>query len=147
MIKKILKWTVVVALGLPIASLAYLGLTRESTNARVAQEIRQIPQGERAARTMLITLSDGRLYPVNYLREGNEVFVGIDGRWWREFLGDGQRVVLLIQGENLSGHARTVLDKPGYKADIFSRLRPTAPDWLPDWLNGKLAVITLDNGK
>ena len=28
--------------------------------------------------------------------------------------------------------------------DVFARLRPKAPDWLPDWLNGMLVVITLD---
>ena len=27
--------------------------------------------------------------------------------------------------------------------DVFARLRPAAPEWLPDWLNGKLVVISL----
>jgi hypothetical protein len=40
-------------------------------NARDVAEIQANPQGERAARTMVITLADGRIYPVNYLREGN----------------------------------------------------------------------------
>jgi hypothetical protein len=146
MIMKILKWTVILLLSLLVAGAAYLSLTRESTNASVVEELRQNPQGERATRTMLITLSDGRMYPVNYLREANLVFMGIDGRWWREFLGEGQPVGLSIQGENFSGHALTVLDRPEYKADVFSRLRPAAPAWLPDWLNGKLVVITLDDG-
>ena len=26
---------------------------------------------------------------------------------------------------------------------VFLKLRPTAPKWLPAWLNGKLVVITL----
>ena len=37
----------------------------------------------------------------------------------------------------------TKLDDPDYIKDIFSRLRPTVPKWLPDALNGKLVVITL----
>ena len=83
------------------------------------------------------------MYPVNYLREGNLVFMGIDGRWWREFLDEGAPVEMLIRGERLAWHARTILDDPGYKADVFGRLRPTVPEWLPDWLNGKLVVISL----
>ena len=42
-----------------------------------------------------------------------------------------------------TGHARTVLDDPDYTADVFSRLRPTVPGWLPSWLNAKLVVVTL----
>jgi hypothetical protein len=93
---------------------------------------------------MLLTLQDGRMYPVNYLHEKNLVFMGIDGRWWREFLDEGQPVEMLIMGESFSGHAVTVLDDPAYTNDVFKRLRPTVPKWLPDWLNGKLVVITLD---
>ena len=71
--------------------------------------------------------------------------MGIDGRWWREFVGAGQPVSMYIRGETLTGHAVAKLDDPAYTADIFSRLRPTAPAWLPDWLNGKLVVITLSS--
>ena len=119
--------------------------TRDAYNAKVAEEIRVNPQGARAQRSMLVTLEDGRIYPVNYLREDGFVYMGIDGRWWRAFLDEGQRVELLLQGETLSGHALTILDDPERTADVFSRLRPTAPAWLPDWLNGKLVVITLSN--
>ena len=30
-------------------------------------------------------------------------------------------------------------------SDVFARLRPRAPGWLPAWLNGKLVVITLQS--
>ena len=93
---------------------------------------------------MLLTLADGTMYPVNYLKEDPLVFMGIDGLWWREFRGDGAPVTMLIRGEVLSGHAKVVLDDQAYVDDIFARLRPTAPEWLPDWANGKLVVITLD---
>lgn len=138
----ILKWA---GLGLLVLAIAFVGYRYsriDDVNARVAAEIRANPDGERAAKTMLLTLSDGRMYPVNYLREDGLVFMGIDGRWWREFVGEGQPVTMFIKGEAFRGHAVTKLDDPAYKADIFSRLRPTVPKWLPDFLNGKLVVIT-----
>ena len=141
---KILLWIVGVLVVMVLCALAYGSLTRDSTNARVAEEIRQNPDGDRAARTMLLTLEDGTMYPVNFLHEGNEVFMGIDGRWWRVFVDEGQRVSMFIKGETYTGHAVAVLDRPEYQKDIFSRLRPTVPKWLPDALNGKLVVITLD---
>lgn len=139
----VLKWMAISIVGLLVVLVGYQAMTRDATNARVAEEIRQHPNGELARRTMLITLPNGREYPVNYLHEGDQVFMGVDGRWWREFLGDGQPVVTLIRGESLTGHARTVLNNPEVVKDVFSRLRPTVPGWLPDWLNGKLVVITL----
>ncbi|MEL0047831.1 MAG: hypothetical protein VW867_04220 [Gammaproteobacteria bacterium] len=106
-------------------------------------EIKTNPQGDRAARTMIVTLADGRIYPVNYLREGDRVFMGIDGRWWRVFQGQGQSVDMLIKNQRLSGHGRVVLDNQEYVDQVFARLRPKAPSWLPAWLNGKLVVIEL----
>jgi len=138
-----LKWIGLGLLVLVVLVVGYRLATIDATNARVAEEIRSNPDGERAQRTMLLTLADGRMYPVNYLREEDLVFMGIDGRWWREFVDDGQPVEMFIQGERLYGHAKTVLDNPDYTADVFTRLRPTAPSWLPAWLNGKLVVITL----
>ena len=133
------------ALGLVvlIGLLAWLPQRTQQVNAQVLEEIRTNPQGARAARSMIITLADGRIYPVNYLREDELVFMGIDGRWWRAFQGSGEPVEMLIQGQRLSGHAQVVLDDPEYVVDVFARLRPKVPSWLPLWLNGKLVVITL----
>ena len=47
-------------------------------NARVISEIQMHPSSERALETMVMTLADGTGYPVNYLWEGDLVFVGID---------------------------------------------------------------------
>ena len=47
-------------------------------NARVISEIPMHPSSERAPETMVMTLADGTVYPVNYLWEGDSVFVGID---------------------------------------------------------------------
>ena len=140
---QVLKWAAIVIVSLIVLLVGYRAVTVDATNARVAEQIRADPGGERAAKTMLLTLADGRMYPVNYLIEDNLVFMGIDGRWWREFEGDGQPVTMFIKGEEFTGHAVTKLDDPAYTADIFSRLRPTVPEWLPDWLNGKLVVIIL----
>lgn len=140
-----LKWIVIGVLIVCVVFIGYRIFGSDAVNVRVAEDIRANPQGERAKRAMLVTLADGRMYPVNYLREEGLVFMGIDGRWWREFVGEGQPVAMLIQGQKLTGHATTILDDPEYTEDVFSRLRPTAPDWLPDWLNGKLVVITLNS--
>jgi hypothetical protein len=139
-----------IALGLFVVAVAVLAIWLpqrvERTNASVIAEIQTNPGGERAVRSMVITLADGRVYPVNYLREGNLVFMGIDGRWWRAFQGAGQQVEMLIQGQRLTGLAKVELDDQAYIDEIFARLRPKVPSWLPDWLNGKLVAITLDNG-
>ena len=139
-----------IALGLIVITVATLAIwlpqRSERTNAGVITEIQTNPGGKLAARSMIITLADGRVYPVNYLREGNLVFMGIDGRWWRAFRGDGQQVEMLIQGQLLIGSARVELDDQAYIDEVFARLRPKVPSWLPDWLNGKLVVITLDSG-
>lgn len=114
-----------------------------TVDARVVKKIQTNPTGALAARTMVVTLNDGRIYPVNYLREGNLVFMGIDGFWWRAFEGAGQPVALLIKNEQFTGIAQVVRDDQAYVDDVFARLRPKVPDWLPDSLNGKLVVITL----
>ena len=139
-----LKWSFIVgALGALLIA-AYLLHAKFVTNPRVVEEILNRPEGARAGIVMLLTFPDGRQIPVNYLREGNKVFAGADGGWWRAVRDGGARVSMVIRGETLSGHAVAVLDDSDYTHDVFSRLRPTVPTWLPDWLNGKLVVITLD---
>ncbi len=140
-----LKWLGIVLLSLLVLAIGYRMLTVDDRNTAVADDIRNNPDGERARKSMLVDLPDGRMYPVNYLKEDNLVYMGIDGLWWREFRGEGAPVSMLIRGQRYTGHGRVVLDDPAYVDDVFSRLRPTAPAWLPDWLNGKLVVITLDN--
>ena len=46
------------------------------TNPRVARELREDPEGERAQKVMLLTLPSGRELPVNYLRDGDTVYAG-----------------------------------------------------------------------
>ena len=110
----------------------------------VVADIKANPMGKRAERVMLLTFPDGKMIPVNYLREGNRVYAGADGSWWRVIDGDGAAVSLLVQGETLEGHATVELEDQEFIDDVFSRLRPTAPEWLPDWANGKLVIIDLE---
>lgn len=142
---RFVKWflIVVIVLGL-LLGLASL-YARLVTNPKVVAELVNSPDGERAARVMLLTLPEGQVLPVNYLREDRLVFVGADGGWWRQFQPAGAAVTLMIKGVEYSGRARVVLDSPDYTAEIFSKLRPTAPAWLPAWLNGKLIVIELES--
>jgi len=143
---KIVIWGLAGALAiglLLVAGIAYYQIN--ITNPRMVGEIRNNPTGEAAGRAMLLTFPDGKTIPVNYLREGNKVFVGADGPWWRDFQQGGASVSLLVRGEMLKGHATSVLDDPSYTTDVFSRLRPAVPKWLPDWLNATLVVIEIDS--
>ena len=143
-----MKWILVsVAVAVGIAALFYLGgLAYYSlvVNDRVIKELAEYPNGERANTVMLMTLPDGQQIPMNYLREGNQVFAGADGRWWRALRDGDVPVTLLIKGEELKGKARVVLDDPAYTNDVFKRLRPNVPKWLPNWLNANLIVIDLE---
>ena len=116
----------------------------DTVNTRVMNEIRSDPFGERARKTMIVTLDDGRVYPVNFLREDGRVYMGIDGLWWRVFRGAGSRVQMEINDQIVTGTGVVILDDLARVDDVFSRLRPTVPEWLPRALNGKLVEITPD---
>ncbi len=105
----------------------------------MVRELREDPTGERAKQVMLLTLPSGKALPVNYLREGDTVYAAADFPWWRELRDGGGRGSVLIQGQTLEGRMRAVLDEPERRADVFSRLRPTAPLWA-----GTLIVIELE---
>jgi len=128
-----------------IVLLAAGGIYFSSTyNARVAKELKSSPEGERAAQVMLITFPDGHSTPVNYLREGNNVFAGSDFNWWKKVAGDGTSLKMLIKGEELEGIA-TVSDDMTYTYEVFKRLRPDAPKWASRLVGAKLVVIRLDD--
>ena len=139
-----LKWLAIVLGVLAVALIGLRVMSTLVTNPRVIEELNENPEGERAGIVMLLTFPDGRALPVNYLREGNLVFAGADGRWWRALRAGNVPVTLLIRGATLTGRARVVLDDPEYKRDVFLRLRPNVPKWLPEWLDAHLVVIDLD---
>jgi len=137
-----LKWTLI---SIGILSAALLAYNPLIGNPRVVAELRGNPEGERAGIVMLLELPDGRTLPVNYWREGNQVFAGADGRWWRTLRKGNAPVSLMIRGETLTGKAKVVFDDPAYKRRMFDRLRPKVPKWLPEWLDAQLVVIDLDD--
>jgi len=113
-------------------------------NARIADELKNNPTGQRATLVMLITFPDGRSTPVNYLREGDTVFAGSDFNWWKRISSDGTRLKMSIKGEELEGIA-TVSDDMTYTYEVFERLRPDAPVWASRLMGAKLVVIRLDS--
>ena len=138
------QWLVVVPAAVALAFVVLLAYALLIGNPRVARDIQDNPDGEQARRVMLLGLPGGRVLPVNYLREGNQVFAGADGPWWRAVRDGDAPVTVTIRGETLHGRARVVLDDPDYKRGVFERLRPTVPKWLPAWLDAHLVVIDLD---
>ena len=129
--------------GIGIAALALLAFGAwlygdRVANPRVMRELLEDPDGERARKVMLLTLPSGRRIPVNYWREGDRVFAGADGRWWRELVG-GAPVTVVVRGAELRGQGRAVTDDPDYTKRIFAELRPNA---LPGF--GTLVEIQLE---
>lgn len=123
-----------------LLAIGYYVYTAAIGNPRIARKILEEPDGELARKVMLLTLPSGKRYPVNYLRDGDLVFAGCDGRWWRELRGDGAPVSVHIRGRDLRGIARVVTDDPGYRERIFERLRPRSYRWI----GGKLIEIRLE---
>jgi hypothetical protein len=141
----ILKWTLIL-LGLLLLLVGgYTLYARTVVNERVVADITNNPEGDRAGIVMLLNLPTGKQIPVNYLRENGKVYAGADGSWWREIAPTGSPVQMMIRGESVPGVARVILDDQATVDDVFSRLRPTVPEWLPDWANGKLIEVRLDS--
>ena len=140
-----LKWMLILFGLLLVLVGGYILYSRTVVNERVVQEITTNPEGDRAGIVMLLNLPTGKQIPVNYLRENGKVYAGADGPWWREIAVTGSPVQVMIRGESLAGVARVILDDQAYVDDVFSRLRPTVPEWLPDWANAKLIEVRLDS--
>ncbi len=111
-------------------------------NPMVLQEIERNPNAFRAERTLILTLPTGERFPVNYLREGDVIYLGADGRWWRNFIEPGT-VSLFVRGDTVEGVARAVRDRPELRKRVFKILRPQLPSWLPQWVGGVLVQVDL----
>jgi hypothetical protein len=122
-----MKYVLIVVVALAALIAGYAVYMARVANPHVEHELREHPDGERARRVMLITLPSGRTLPVNYLREGNTVYAGADGRWWHELRGHGAPVELLVRGQALVGQARAIEDDADHRSSVFDRLRPSAP--------------------
>ena len=122
-----MKYLLIAMLALCLLAAGYGVYMARVANPSVERELRENPEGERARKVMLITLPSGRTLPVNYLREGDTIYAGADGRWWHELRGEGASVGLLVRGETLVGRARAIEDDPDHRSAVFDRLRPSAP--------------------
>ena len=115
-------------------------------NKRIISELEANPEGEKAARVMLISFPDGYRIPVNYLREGATVFAGSDFGWWKRIANEGTEVNLLVKGESLEGLATVSADET-YTYGVFERLRPDAPTWASRLVGAKLIIIDIADKK
>lgn len=134
-----MKWlAIALATGIAIflASAAY---SVWFANPRVVRELREKPDGERAHKVMILTLPSGKSLPVNYLRDGDTVYCAADFPWWRELKDDPGPGSVFIRGETLRGQVHVVLDDPERRAEVFARLRPSAPSF-----TGTLVVIDIE---
>lgn len=145
-----MKWFFGLLAGLLLLIAGYLVYAKMVYNPQVVARLQSEPNSVLAARVALLSLADGKQIPVNYLREENLVFLGADGSWWRSLQsppngesGEGPQVSLLIKGVQLTGSVRVELQDQEYIDQIFARLRPNVPSWLPHWLNGKLVIVSL----
>lgn len=129
--------------ALAVVAVAYVLYAMLLVNPRVIASLQNEPDSAQAARVLVLTFPDGKQIPVNYLEENGAIYLGADGGWWRKFENGGAPVTVLLRGVERRGHAIAITDDPARTADVFSRLRPTAPEWLPAWLNGTLIVIEL----
>jgi len=129
-----------IAIGAIVAlGVGYWVYTVQFANPRVVRELIEHPEGKRAQRVMLVTLPSGRRIPVNYFREDPFVYAAADGTWWKELVGTGFPVTLLVRGETLTGMARAILDNPAYTQRVFEKLRPDAIEGF-----GSLIEIRID---
>jgi hypothetical protein len=133
-------WIASITVGtIVVLALGYWLYMSQIANPRVVRELIEHPDGERAGRVMLVTLPSGRRIPVNYFRADPFVYAAADGSWWKELVGVGSAVTLVVRGETLAGVARAVVDDPGYSQRIFKELRPNAIEGF-----GTLIEIRLD---
>ncbi len=123
---KILRIGAMLIAGVVVVAIGFWFYTEQFANPRVAQELLDQPDGNRARKVMLLTLPSGRRIPVNYYRKDDLVFAAADGNWWKELDGADFPVTLLVRGETLRGVARAILDDADYTREIFKKLRPNA---------------------
>ena len=123
---KIIRFASVAIAALVLLAMGSWLYAEQIANPRVVRELIEHPDGDRAQRVILLTLPSGRSIPVNYLREDELVYAGADGSWWKELVGDGVPVTLLLRGETMTGTARAILNDPVYTQEVFKKLRPNA---------------------
>jgi len=111
-----------------LSVVAGIAATLTVAHLMVPTVLRSERHGLFSGHMMLITLkkretSDMITFPVDYVREGNSVYVGSDSAWWKHLQG-GAEVRLLIRGTEFVGWATPILDDPDRIREGFKKLRP-----------------------
>lgn len=114
--KRVFTWGVLGILGLALA--ACVNPTEDIA------ELKANPDGALAAKVMALTLPDGETIAVNYARDGDKVYAGCDGRWWRQLRAPGAKVSMLIKGEELTGTAVAIEDDSERGEFVLKQVRP-----------------------
>ena len=102
-----------------------------------------------SGRTMLLTLKNRetaqmKTFPVNYLREGDMVYIGSDFGWEKHLVG-GAEVRMLIQAREFVGWATPILDDPERSSAGFKKLRP----WTykrAEWTGAAFVEVKIQDG-
>ena len=100
-----------------------------AANPLVSAILRSEQHGLLSDGVMLISMqkrdsSDMKTFPVDYLREGNTLYIGSDFGWWKHLEG-GAEVRMLIKGTEVVGWAMPILDDPERSLAGFKKLRPS----------------------
>ena len=98
-------------------------------NPMLAWLLRSPLHGMLSGSFMLISVrgrKSGRIIctPVNYVREGNRIWVTSQRNrtWWRNLRG-GAPVNVFVQGRELKGHGDAMVDQPSVAAGLATYLR------------------------
>ncbi len=129
-----------------ISVVAGIAVFIAAANPLVSTVLRSERHGLLSDGVMLITMqrrdsSDMKTFPVDYLREGDMVYVGCDSGWWKHLEG-GAEVRMLIQGTELVGWAIPIVDDVERSRAGFRKLRP----WTykrAEWMGGVFVEIKI----
>ena len=111
-----------------LSVLAGITVLVTAANPLVSTILRSERHGLLSDGVMLLTLkqqdsSEMKTFPVDYLREGDTVYIGSDSGWWKHLEG-GAEVRMFIQGTELTGWAIPIINDPERSATGFKKLRP-----------------------
>ena len=129
-----------------ISVVAGIAVFIAAANPLVSTVLRSERHGLLSDGVMLITMQrrdspDMKTFPVDYLREGDMVYVGCDSGWWKHLEG-GAEVRMLIQGTEFVGWATPIVDDTERNRAGFRKLRP----WTykrAEWMGGVFVEIQI----
>ena len=129
-----------------ISVVAGIAVFIAAANPLVSTVLRSERHGLLSDGVMLITMQrrdspEMKTFPVDYLREGDMVYVGCDSGWWKHLEG-GAEVRMLIQGTEFVGWATPIVDDAERNRAGFRKIRP----WTykrAEWMGGVFIEIQI----